>query len=78
MEGCDATPTDGTLRSEASDGRVALLLDGVHTLISALSAYLTVRSDDGARTVVDGVDRVPGLVRDCGGVGGDQPTEAPL
>lgn len=69
---------DGTLDSEASNGRVALLLDHNQARIAALSTRLRLRSDDGARTVLDGINRKPGLIRDCGGVGGDQPTQGPL
>jgi hypothetical protein len=69
---------DGTLDSEASNGRVALLLDHNHARIAALSTRLHLRSDDGSRTVLDGINRKPGLIRDCGGVGGDQPTQGPL
>jgi hypothetical protein len=38
----------------------------------------TVSSSDGATRELDGVNRTPGLIRACGGTGGDQPTERPL
>ncbi|GGE13986.1 hypothetical protein GCM10011571_14310 [Marinithermofilum abyssi] len=34
-------------------------------------------SPDGAHREMDGVNRKPGLIRGCGGTGGDQPTELP-
>ncbi|HEV2770233.1 MAG TPA: hypothetical protein VGV40_08640 [Solirubrobacteraceae bacterium] len=32
---------------------------------------------DGATREVDGLNRKPGLIRGCGGTGGDLPTEQP-
>lgn len=71
---------DGKLVSEAVDGRTSLVLpegDGENADVAALSDELGVRSSDGARREVDGKNRKPGLIRGCGGDGGDQPTEAP-
>jgi hypothetical protein len=84
----DGTPGDlagisvlrGQLASEAVDGRTSLLLpagSGEGADISALTDALSATASDGARREVDGVNRAPGLVRACGGVGGDQPTEMP-
>jgi Phosphodiester glycosidase len=38
---------------------------------------MTTTSSDGATREVDGLNREPGLIRGCGGDGGDQPTEQP-
>jgi subtilisin family serine protease len=37
-----------------------------------------VTASDGARRILDGDNRRPGLIRACGGIGGDLPTELPL
>lgn len=68
---------NGKLSSEAVNGRAALTLDGKRARIAPLRSSITVRSRDGARREIDGVDRKPGLIHLCGGVGGDQPTELP-
>jgi hypothetical protein len=85
----DGTPGDlagisvlrGQLASEAVDGRTSLLLpagsSGEGADIAALTDSLSAAASDGARREVDGVNRAPGLIRACGGVGGDQPTERP-
>lgn len=71
---------DGTLVSEAVDGRTSLLVpgpSGAGARIAAMSTLLDVTASDGARREVDGRNRKPGLIRGCGGVGGDVPTERP-
>lgn len=76
----------GTLLSEATGGRTALILPGAGEgpRITELRSATRVASSDGARAVVDGIDRVPGRIVGCGGVGGDRltdtgvPTTAPL
>jgi Phosphodiester glycosidase/SPOR domain len=83
----DGTPGDlagisavgGALVSEAVNGRTSLILPraGRPTRIAALTTRDTVIAANGASRELDGLDRAPGLVRGCGGVGGDQPTEAP-
>jgi len=84
----DGTPGDlagisvleGDLVSEAVDGRTSLVLpegDGAGSDVAALSDELSVRSSDGATRLVDGKNRKPGLIRGCGGEGGDTPTEDP-
>jgi phosphodiester glycosidase/sporulation related protein len=84
----DGTPGDlagtsmleGELVSEAVDGRTDLVLppgSGEGADIAALSDSTIVTSSDGARREVDGLNREPGLIRGCGGDGGDQPTEEP-
>jgi Phosphodiester glycosidase len=44
---------------------------------AALADVLRVRASGGAARELDGLNRAPGLVRGCGGSGGDQPTEQP-
>lgn len=69
---------DGELQSAATGGRIAAVLrgDGLRPEFKKLRTELRVRAG-AASAVVDGINRVPGLVRNCGGVGGDSPTERP-
>ncbi|MEV2250325.1 phosphodiester glycosidase family protein [Streptomyces sp. NPDC050147] len=86
MEGKDGVPGaaagiaayDGELQSAATNGRIAAVLrgDGLRPEFKKLSTELRVRAG-AASAVVDGINRVPGLIRNCGGVGGDSPTERP-
>ncbi len=69
---------DGRLVSEAVDGRTDLVLAPDGPSISALSDAQSVTASDGATRVLDGDNRRPGLIRACGGTGGDAPTELPL
>ena len=71
---------DGSLVSEAVDGRTSLVLpegDGEGADVAALSDAVSATSSDGAKRLVDGKNRKPGLIRACGGDGGDIPTEDP-
>ncbi|WP_217199613.1 phosphodiester glycosidase family protein [Streptomyces buecherae] len=70
---------DGELQSAATNGRVAMVLrgDGLRPEFRHLSTRLRVHVGN-ASAVVDGVNRVPGKIRNCGGTGGDLPTERPL
>ncbi len=71
---------DAGLVSEAVNGRTSLLLpagDGTGASVAALSTSQVARSSDGSERLVDGMNRKPGLVRGCGGTGGDLPTEEP-
>jgi hypothetical protein len=82
----DGTPGDlagssvigGRLVSEAVDGRTDLLLRGRHAGVSALWDRRWVQAADGARRVLDGENRRPGLIRACGGEISDAPTALPL
>jgi len=56
--------------------RAALLLPGGRPRIARLTTELTVAAGGRSREI-DGVNRRPGLIRNCGGVGGDSPTEEP-
>ena len=72
---------DGDPVSEAVDGRTSLVLpegDGTGADVAALSDSFSATSSDGATRLVDGLNRKPGLIRGCGGEGGDAPTERPL
>jgi hypothetical protein len=71
---------DGALVSEAVNGRTSLVLPdrtGEAAVIEALSTRQEVVAGDGARRELDGLNRAPGLIRSCGGSGGDIPTELP-
>jgi hypothetical protein len=72
---------DGRLISEAVNGRTDLVVtDGptVSAGVARLSTIDAIASSDGAERELDGLNRVPGLIRSCGGVGGDEPTQSPL
>jgi hypothetical protein len=67
---------DGNLLGSATRGRAGLLLrrGGRSFGVDTYTSRVTLRS--GGRSVeVDGVNRQPGVVWNCGGVGGDVPTE---
>jgi hypothetical protein len=70
---------DGELQASATAGRVAAVLrgDGARAELRHLRTSSRVRAGD-ASAVVDGVNRRPGLIRNCGGTGGDVPTQKPL
>lgn len=88
IEESDGTPGDlagismleGDPVSEAVDGRTSLVLprgDGAGADVSAISDDFAATSSDGAAREIDGLNRKPGLIRACGGDGGDTPTELP-
>jgi Phosphodiester glycosidase/SPOR domain len=62
---------DGQVQSEATNGRVELAL-GSRPMIASLRTEVTVNG-----FAVNGVNRKPGVIRNCGEPG-DQPTEKPL
>ncbi|MGW7290612.1 phosphodiester glycosidase family protein [Streptomyces sp. NPDC054847] len=69
---------DGKLLGSATQGRggVKIARGGRSVDVDAFTAHVTLRA--GGETVeIDGVNRVPGDVWNCGGVGGDLPTEKP-
>ncbi|MFC6983158.1 phosphodiester glycosidase family protein [Streptomyces cirratus] len=74
----------GKLLSEATNGRPALLLGYTGGRLDARVDEITtddqVTSDDGESQELDGLNRVPGRVLGCGGVGGDRlsDTEEPM
>jgi exopolysaccharide biosynthesis protein len=70
----------GKLVSEAVNGRTSLILassSGKGARVAALTSEVTATAHNGATREVDGLNRKPGLIRGCGGVGGDMPTENP-
>jgi hypothetical protein len=83
----DGTPGDlagifasnGQLVSEAINGRSALILPstGADADMASVSTSIHANSSDGAVREVDGLNRKPGLIRNCGGFGGDTTTELP-
>lgn len=66
---------DGQLESETVAGRPVLSLDanGRHTATVRPMWRGTLTTDTGT-VELDGLNRVPGLIRNCGGDAGDQPT----
>ncbi|MFN6564292.1 MAG: phosphodiester glycosidase family protein [Nostoc sp. ChiSLP01] len=71
---------DGKLVSEAVNGRTSLILPdslGRDARITALSSKIVATAKNGVTREIDGLNRKPGLIRGCGGVGGDLPTEKP-
>lgn len=68
---------DGRLVSEATAGRPAMLLrgGGRQVLIDRFTTALSIEGPDIGHRVIDGLNRVPGVIRNCGGMGGDTPTE---
>ncbi|MGZ0150355.1 phosphodiester glycosidase family protein [Kribbella sp. WER1] len=64
---------DGRLLSEPTNGRPALVLDPRGTSV----ARFTWRGSVG-KLPLDGLNRVPGLIRNCGGTADDLPTSKPL
>jgi hypothetical protein len=70
---------DGRLLSEPVAGRPGLVLhdDGRRTEITRLTWQGSVTTR-GSALPLDGINRVPGLIRNCGGGEGDSPTPLPL
>jgi hypothetical protein len=70
---------DGRLISEAIAGRAALILerDPPRARVARIATRLTLRGPGFGERDIDGINRAPGLVRNCGGRG-DQPGDAPL
>ncbi|BBH68315.1 hypothetical protein ACTI_50000 [Actinoplanes sp. OR16] len=63
---------DNALLSEAVNGRTALLLyDDAAPRITELTTAMTLTAPDGAQWQLDGVNRAPGRIANCGGTGGD-------
>ncbi|MGH2743538.1 MAG: phosphodiester glycosidase family protein, partial [Thermoleophilaceae bacterium] len=81
----DGTPGDlagismleGELVSESVGDRTSLLLSGRRAQVAPVATRGSARAEDGAAREIDGLNRKPGLIRGCGGVGGDLPTESP-
>ncbi|WP_083413145.1 phosphodiester glycosidase family protein [Bacillus massilinigeriensis] len=71
------TVINGKLVSEALNGRSSLIIpaDKTDVRIASITSAHTAISSDGDVREVDGLNRRPKLIRSCGGVGGDTPTE---
>lgn len=72
-----AAVDDGKVLSEPVGDRPSLVLDKNGTSIQRLHWHGTVTAPGAAELPLDGVDRVPGLIRNCGGTD-DTPTNLPL
>lgn len=72
-----ATVHDGKVLSEPVGDRPSLILDKNGTSIQRLHWHGTVTAPGAAELPLDGIDRVPGLIRNCGGTD-DTPTNLPL
>lgn len=70
----------GRLLSEATNGRPTFTLhaDARHASVTRYAWHGSVRGKHGSRLALDGVDRKPGLIRNCGGTPDDEPTARPL
>jgi hypothetical protein len=73
--------TDGRLRSESTAQRHYLLLDNALPVRAAITLQntmplLKLRWTDGQTTRLDGIDRPPGVIRNCG-VRGGKPSDLP-
>ncbi|MFD9541136.1 phosphodiester glycosidase family protein [Streptomyces sp. NPDC060022] len=70
---------EGRLLSEPVNGRPGLVMrdSGRHSRVARLSWKGRVVGRDGSQPL-DGIDRVPGLIRNCGGTADDTPTSLPL
>jgi hypothetical protein len=68
---------DGELVSESVGDRTSLVLTKRGSKVESVRTRLRARASDGATREIDGLNRKPGLIRGCGGTGGDVPTEEP-
>lgn len=71
---------EGALLSEPVGGRPALVVrpDARNTDVSRTRWAAAAVFEGGERHPLDGVNRVPGLIRNCGGTSDDTPTDRPL
>lgn len=68
---------NGQLTSEAVNGRSSFIInDQNKASISTVSTKIQLISSDGDKKEIDGLNRTPGLIRGCGGVG-DNETNQP-
>ncbi|MEV4161839.1 phosphodiester glycosidase family protein [Nonomuraea dietziae] len=69
---------DGKLLGSATQGRggIKITHGGRRVDVDAYTSHVTLRAGR-ASIEIDGVNRLPGEIWNCGGVGGDQPTEKP-
>jgi hypothetical protein len=71
------TVIDGTPLTASTNGRPALMLRSGRADIENLYSGYRLRIG-GDEHLIDGLNRPPGVIRNCGGVGGDQPTQHPV
>ncbi|MFU2014964.1 phosphodiester glycosidase family protein [Peribacillus butanolivorans] len=64
-----ASMIGGELISEAVNGRTSLVLSGNRAQIASVETKLSVTASDAAKRELDGLNRKPGLIRGCGGIG---------
>ena len=89
MSGSDGAPgepagvliKDGKLLSEATNGRIAMCMfnspgRGPRVSFEHLTTTMHIAVGEHGRHTVDGINRKPGLIRNCGGTG-DTPTDSP-
>jgi exopolysaccharide biosynthesis protein len=70
---------EGELVSESVSDRTSLIFpESGRADIAEVATELKAESSDGAAAILDGMNRKPGLIRSCGGNGGDEPTEEPM
>lgn len=71
--------SDGDLLSEAADGSTALILGppGSRPRTADISTSSALLASDGAARELDGINRVPGRILGCGGVGGHARQDRP-
>ncbi|WLQ04781.1 phosphodiester glycosidase family protein [Arthrobacter oryzae] len=72
-----AAVQDGKVLSEPVGDRPSLVIDKNRTSIQRLHWHGTVTAPGNAELPLDGLNRVPGLIRNCGGTD-DTPTNLPL
>ncbi|WP_329418411.1 phosphodiester glycosidase family protein [Streptomyces sp. NBC_01268] len=65
--------TGNNLLSEANNGRTALLLEGAgaRVRVDEVTSRTQVTAADGQVRQIDGINRMPGRIRGCGGIGAD-------
>ncbi|WP_408009613.1 phosphodiester glycosidase family protein [Pseudalkalibacillus sp. A8] len=68
---------NGQLISESVGERTSLILSGKDIQIGNVKTNATIMSGKGENISVDGINRKPGLIRSCGGIG-DEPTINPM
>jgi hypothetical protein len=68
---------NGSLISEATNGRTSLILDKGHAKIVPLYTKQFVFAGDGSFRLIDGLNRKPGVILNCGGTPGGLPTTLP-
>jgi Phosphodiester glycosidase/SPOR domain len=64
---------EGKLTSEAVNGRSSFIINEKNNAsISTVNTKIHLASSDGAKKEIDGLNRTPGLIRGCGGIGDNE------